>query len=653
MLTKLRFIEAGAINRYRKTWTNHFVYNNSICNPSTGLITLTTLAKQLVDDTLMYSEAISNVVWEDVDDADIVFITINSFNAVRGYEIADRLRHLEVEDPSQRPLVVLGGMHASLNYPEAVAHADYVFLGDSDESILEFIEVLGYAREVEKCPAILTTAGGAGVAVDDGERKGGGLAVGVDDGGALAAGADEGGILAAACIEHTVPAFAWPEEGPQVQIAGLAYQRITPKGTCEAAVTASRPQPCDIDTIPDRTLVYDYARMAKSYDTLWPQVHASRGCTGTCDYCCVIAHFGRKIRTRSPESVVEDIRQSIALHSRSFPPRFTKAVWLTDDNFALNRAWAKSVLQAIIDSDIDWPITVQAHYELGFDEEMLALMKQANFFEVSLGIEFIDDASFVRYHKRCTRERIEQAIANIQAHGIGVRGLFILGSDEDTPGVGKRLGQFIIDNNIHGCLIQSMFFIPGTPVYEQNKDRLLHHNWDLFNGNVVHQPENMTPAELQQEMIDASATAYSPRRLLHALLHAKGVFKILFIGETFWHAHLRRTWRKRLPELRAYDTSSDSFMAEAGLPIKGLTGVQTDASVACADLTGVQTEASVACADLTEGLTETCRAATETPTYSMSVEKESYVTKKSSFFTLLSQLGLRRTLLHYGLLLVA
>ena len=508
MISKLRFIEAGAVNRYRKSWKNTFLYNGSICNPSTGLITLTTIAKHLVDDTLMYSESISYIDWDDVTNADVVFISINTFNAVRGYEIADNLRGLnKTQDKMNksnrsRPLVVLGGMHATLNYPEAVQHADYVLLGDADESIVEFIKAL---QEQAKVVLPQLTEG------------------------------------------------IWQENESPIQIPGMAWLGLDNNGSIHVITTKDRPQPTDIETIPNRSLVYDYARMAKKYDTLWPQVHASRGCTGTCDYCCVIAHFGRKMRTRSPETVVEDIRQAIAFHDRSFPPRLSRAVWLTDDNFALNRTWAKSVLRAIIDSNISWPISVQARWELGFDDEMLSLMKQANFFEVSLGIEFIDDVSFVRYHKLCTREKIEQAIANIQAHGIGVRGLFILGSDEDTLGVGERLGQFIIDNNIHGCLIQSMFFVPGTPVYEQNKDALLHQNWELFNGSVVHRPKNITPAQLQQEIIHASRKAYSPQRLLHALIHAKGIFKMLAVGETIWHAHMRKIWSDQLPELRNYD----------------------------------------------------------------------------------------------------
>jgi len=38
-----------------------------------------------------------------------------------------------------RSLVVMGGLHASLNYPEAIAHCDLVLLGAADESIRDFI----------------------------------------------------------------------------------------------------------------------------------------------------------------------------------------------------------------------------------------------------------------------------------------------------------------------------------------------------------------------------------------------------------------------------------------------------------------------------------------------------------------------------------
>ncbi len=70
---KIRFLEPG--NRpYKPTPLNYFVYDRYIRTPSVGLNTLATIVKELVDDTYMYSESISRIDMDDVEDADIVFI---------------------------------------------------------------------------------------------------------------------------------------------------------------------------------------------------------------------------------------------------------------------------------------------------------------------------------------------------------------------------------------------------------------------------------------------------------------------------------------------------------------------------------------------------------------------------------------------------
>jgi hypothetical protein len=120
VITKIRFIEPGNYSPFKKSVSNFITYNKYIRNPSTGLITLTTIAKKIIDDTLMYSESISIINFNDIYNADIVFIGINTFNAVRGYKIAGEIKN------NSKAIVVLGGLHASLNYTEAAEYADYV-----------------------------------------------------------------------------------------------------------------------------------------------------------------------------------------------------------------------------------------------------------------------------------------------------------------------------------------------------------------------------------------------------------------------------------------------------------------------------------------------------------------------------------------------
>lgn len=465
---KIRFLEP-AHRPYRPSPLNYFVYDRYIRTPSVGLNTLATIVKEKEEDTLMYSESISRIPFHDLEDADIIFIGIFTFAAVRGYQIADFLKK------RTKAVIVLGGLHASMNYREAVRHCDYVLLGEGDETILLFLQAL----------------------------------------------------------KGEIP----------MDFAGLAYQK---EGKLVCTGYPSPPE--TFETIADRNLVYRYQKMA-GHNTIWPQVHASRGCPHNCDYCAVVRHFGHRVRTRTPENVVEDIRRSIAFFDKGhFRP--LKDLWITDDNFFADREWAISVLNAIIDSKIHYRFNVQARYEVGFDDEMLSLLKRAGFFELDMGIEFIDDRSFQTYHKKSTTQEIEEAIRNIRRHGFSVRGLFILGSDDQKKGVGDQLADFVIRNHIQGVLIQSMYFVPGTPVYETHKNRLLHHNWSLYNGNVVHWPKQMTPYELQLEHIRASRKIYSWKRLLQALLFEDPFHKLLFAGEFFWHMSIRADLKKQLPYLR-------------------------------------------------------------------------------------------------------
>ena len=410
---KLRFIEPANLP-YRRSIQNLFVYDKYIRTPSNGLLT-----RRYVEDTKMYSESISKIPLKDLLDADIIFLSLFTFNANRGYRLADFLKK------RSRALIVLGG------------------------------------------------------------------------------------------------------------------------------------------------LLYRFQAMA-GHNTIWPQVHASRGCPHCCDYCALVAAFGRGVRTRSPENVVEDIRQAIAFFDQGHH-RLAKVLWITDDNFFANRAWAIQVLNAIIASGIRYQFTIQARFEVGFDDEMLELLKKAGFIELAMGIEFLEDESFKAYHKESTYRQILKSVRNIRRHGLRVRGLFIVGADNHTVGVGKRLARFVIENHISGVLIQSMYFIPGTPVYETHKDRLIGApagqpskctpDWSRCTGKVVHYPEKLSPAQLQREIIDASRRIYSLPRLADALIHQRGIDRLLFLGEFFWQAWVRRQLKSELPWLSSLPASESRMVS--------------------------------------------------------------------------------------------
>jgi radical SAM superfamily enzyme YgiQ (UPF0313 family) len=470
---KIRFIEPGN-PPYKPSVFNAFIYDKYIRTPSHGLMTIATVADNYLNknertsDVLMYSESITKINWQDCFDADIIFITMFTYQAERGYRLG------RIFKKYSNAVIVFGGLHATAIPEEAARYCDYILTGEGEESIIDFID-----------------------AVKNNEPM-------------------------------TFPGLKYIKNGKLIS-------------------TGSRKPPENINIIPNRYLAYGYKKATK-YNTIWPQVHASRGCPHNCDYCAVIRHFGRKVRTRTPENVVEDIRRAVEFHKDTFPPRLVNILWITDDNFFADRKWAVSVLKAIIRSGIKYNFTIQARYEVGFDNEMLLLLKKAGFTEIAMGIEFIDDENFNAYNKKSTRSEIIDSIRNIQAHGIRVRGLFIMGADHHKKGCGKQLADFVKNNGICGVLIQGMYFVPGTPVYEATKDRLLHKNWSKYNGNIVHMTKNISPRDMQLEIIDASRRIYSLSNVITTLFSdKKAEEKALFLGEALWHFDTRRNLFREFP----------------------------------------------------------------------------------------------------------
>ena len=143
-IKKIRFIEPSN-QPYRKSIENLFVYDKYIRNPSIGLLTLATIAKNQCTDVLMYSESISEIIWKDVFDADLIFISIFTFSARRGYKLARFIkRHSDA-------VVIIGGLHASMNYKETAKYCDYVLTGEGQRGRVLWRRLLGCGEQLHGC----------------------------------------------------------------------------------------------------------------------------------------------------------------------------------------------------------------------------------------------------------------------------------------------------------------------------------------------------------------------------------------------------------------------------------------------------------------------------------------------------------------------
>ncbi len=169
----------------------------------------------------------------------------------------------------------------------------------------------------------------------------------------------------------------------------------------------------------------------------------SRGCPSPCSFCYENMIGGTGYRTYSIELFLQDVRNKAKFFG-------VRHFWLADSTFGVDVRYAKKVLRAIIQSDIDCSFTALCRVDIARDTELLSLMKQAGFTTLVLGMEATDDTVLDQIRKKQAVNDIESAIYTIHEAGMAVYGLFMLGFDTDTEDSPDRIVSFCCKNKVDG-----------------------------------------------------------------------------------------------------------------------------------------------------------------------------------------------------------
>src|SRR6516164_7753604 len=159
-------------------------------------------------------------------------------------------------------------------------------------------------------------------------------------------------------------------------------------------------------------------------------------------------------------------------------------VFFADDNFVGNRAYAKELLKALArwNARQRRPLAfyTQASIDMVRDEELLRLLRNANFNEVFIGIESPRKSSLVEMHKT-QNEKLDlvDAIHTIQSHNLFVMAGMIVGFDHDDPEIFDEQYAFCQKAQIPIVMNGTLIALPRTPLAQrlQAEGRLLHADW--------------------------------------------------------------------------------------------------------------------------------------------------------------------------------
>jgi len=196
-------------------------------------------------------------------------------------------------------------------------------------------------------------------------------------------------------------------------------------------------------------------------------VQFSRGCPFDCEFCDIIVMNGRVPRTKTPAQLIAELD---ALCCRGWEDM----VFIVDDNFIGNKQRTKALLHALI----EWRertrpgigFLTEASMNLADDPELCALMVEAGFKKVFVGIETPSAEALAECHKLQNRNRdLVASVKTLQRAGLEVMAGFIVGFDSDQGDIFKRQFEFIQRSGVATAMVGLLNALPQTHLWQRLK----------------------------------------------------------------------------------------------------------------------------------------------------------------------------------------
>jgi radical SAM superfamily enzyme YgiQ (UPF0313 family) len=194
-------------------------------------------------------------------------------------------------------------------------------------------------------------------------------------------------------------------------------------------------------------------------------IQFSRGCPFKCEFCDIIEIYGRVPRTKTNEQMLGELD---ALYRTGWRGN----LFIVDDNFIGNKKKVKSLLLALCEwmerHDYPFSLFTEASVNLADDDELLALMRKANFRKVFLGIETPVEESLKEAQKgQNTRRSLMDSVRKIQSYGMEIMAGFIVGFDNDPSDIFQRQIDFITRSGIPMAMVGLLSALPGTQLWRR------------------------------------------------------------------------------------------------------------------------------------------------------------------------------------------
>ena len=185
---------------------------------------------------------------------------------------------------------------------------------------------------------------------------------------------------------------------------------------------------------------------------------SSRGCPYACSYCDRSV-FRRSFRYNSAIYLYE--------HLKYLKERFhVRHINFYDDQFTFNRQRVEDFCTMIMDNSLNMSFNCAVRAE-HIDYDLLALMKEAGCWMISLGIETGDENLLAQHRQNANLDMLAEKIHTIKRAGIRVKGLLMMGLPGESEQSIQKSMNYVFSLPIDDFNLAKFTPFPGSPLYEK------------------------------------------------------------------------------------------------------------------------------------------------------------------------------------------
>ncbi|MBS7631769.1 B12-binding domain-containing radical SAM protein [Candidatus Bathyarchaeota archaeon] len=186
-------------------------------------------------------------------------------------------------------------------------------------------------------------------------------------------------------------------------------------------------------------------------------VQTSRGCPYNCIFCNINTFYGRKIRLRDPEKVVDECEQVIKKFG-------VKNFFFFGDSFTFNPSWVEKFCDEIIRKKLDFNWACETRVD-NVNRIMLEKMRKAGCVEIQYGIDYGDEEVLKNLGKNISVSCVDEAVTWAKKAGLITGGFFIFnvpGENEETM---EKTFNLIQKVPIDAIEVNLLTPFPGTSIW--------------------------------------------------------------------------------------------------------------------------------------------------------------------------------------------